>query len=70
MDIDITAWEHNVYKCNACNDYWSVSFPIKENQTIIHEEALYCRTCRCIGRLILSKQEPVRAGRVECSLKK
>ena len=64
MATDITAWERNIYKCDRCNLFWSVSFPIKDNQTIINEESLYCNQCLCIGRIIKTKQEPARIGKM------
>ena len=70
INSDITAWERNLYKCESCRSYWTTSFPIYGTQTKINEEAICCNRCRCIGKLVTTRQEPVRAGRMECHLKK
>lgn len=65
INSDITAWEHNIYKCDQCNYYWNASFPVIEGTTHITEEDLYCGQCRCIGRVIQSKTKPTLMGKIK-----
>ena len=65
IDSDITAWEHNIYKCDQCKYYWTVSFPVRGEVTIITEEDLYCGKCRSIGRVVQTKKTPTLMGHIK-----
>ena len=64
-ELDITAWEHNIYNCGNCGYYWIGSFPIRNNVTLITEEDLYCGKCGCVGKIVQTQKIPTLIGKLK-----